>query len=363
MSKQEKEVLTFEEAVAQLEIIVRKLESGEAPLEESLALFEKGVALSNVSPDDVVQLLDTQAFFELIKLPYPSSRELVIDKLKRFNFISESNFGLDILNLGAILIAKNMNEFPSLSRKTVRAIVYKGNNRIDTIREQMVVKGYAVGFAGLVNWINDQLPNNEEIGKAFRNNVRIYPEIAIRELVANTIIHQDFNISGAGPMIEIFSDRIEFTNPGFPLITTARFIDDMLSRNEDLAKFMRLIGICEEKGSGFDKVINSVELYQLPAPDITTTETSTKVKLFAYKDLNIMDKNDKIRACYQHSCLKYVSNEKMTNQSLRDRFKINDKNSAIASRIIKDTISAELIKEDDPHSSSRKFAKYIPFWA
>ena len=76
-----------------------------------------------------------------------------------------------------------------------------------------------------------------------------------------------------------------------------------------------------------------------------------------------MDKADKIRACYQHCCLKYVSNDKMTNQSLRERFKIERKNAAIASRIIKETLMAQVIKEDAPESKSRKYKKYIPFWA
>jgi len=76
-----------------------------------------------------------------------------------------------------------------------------------------------------------------------------------------------------------------------------------------------------------------------------------------------MDKKDKVRACYQHCCLKYVSNLKMTNQTIRERFKIDEANAAIASRIIKDTLAANLIKDDDPESTSRKYAKYIPFWA
>ncbi len=37
--------LTFEEQIARLEAIVRQLEQGEAPLEESLRLFEEGAAL------------------------------------------------------------------------------------------------------------------------------------------------------------------------------------------------------------------------------------------------------------------------------------------------------------------------------
>ncbi len=36
---------TFENAIARLEVIVRMLESGNAPLDESLSLFEEGVAL------------------------------------------------------------------------------------------------------------------------------------------------------------------------------------------------------------------------------------------------------------------------------------------------------------------------------
>ncbi len=191
----------------------------------------------------------------------------------------------------------------------------------------------------------------------------MYPDIAIRELVANLLIHQDFRETGVGPMIEIFEDRIEFSNPGLPLITTKRFIDEFQSRNETLAAFMRRIGVCEEKGSGIDKVVFHAELYQLPAPDFQTKEKNTKAILYAFKDLNYMDKKDKIRAAYQHACLCYVSNGKMTNQSLRERFKIEEKNAAIASRIIKDALKENVIKLDDPDSKSRRFVKYIPYWA
>lgn len=53
----------------------------------------------------------------------------------------------------------------------------------------------------------------------------------------------------------------------------------------------------------------------------------------------------------------------MTNQSLRERFKIEDQNYSIASRIIRDALEERIIKEDDPENKSRKYASYIPFWA
>jgi ATP-dependent DNA helicase RecG len=323
--------------------------------------YEQEIAKDNLNANNVIQLLSTETYFDLMKLPYPSNQSGVIEKFLNENLIVKSQ-GYAITNLGAILFAKNLPDFETIERKSIRVIVYKGNNKVETIREQIAVKGYALGFLGLVDWINSQLPANEEIGNALRKESRMYPEIAIRELVANALIHQDLLVKGF-PMIEIFSDRIEISNPGNPLITTDRFIDSYISRNEKLADMMRRMGFCEEKGSGLDKVIFYNELYQLPPINVITDENRTRVTIYSYKVLNNLDKKEKIRACYQHSCLKWVSNEKMSNQSLRERFSIEDKNAAIASRIIKDTFEANMIKEDDPESKSRKHRTYVPFWA
>jgi ATP-dependent DNA helicase RecG len=320
------------------------------------------IAKSKLTPADVVGLLNTQTYFDLLKLPYPNTQDGVIEKFISEKFIKKNKDYYDITKLGALLLAKNLEEFENIGRKAVRVIVYKGKNKVETIREQIGKRGYAVGFDGLIEWINSQLPANEEIGRAFREETRMYPEIAIRELVANALIHQDFNEKGF-PMIEIFSDRIEISNPGLPLITPQRFIDEYISRNERLADVLRRFGMCEEKGSGIDKVIFYNEIYQLPAVDFIVSEKRTRITMFSYKELNDLDKNDKVRACYQHACLRYVSNEIMTNQSIRERFQIEEQNAAIASRIIKDTLNEELIKDDDPKSNSRKYKKYIPFWA
>ena len=139
----------------------------------------------------------------------------------------------------------------------------------------------------MVDYINDQLPSSEEIGRALRREVRMFPKIAVRELVANALIHQDFSMTGTGPMVEIFTDRIEITNPGPPLIDPLRFIDEPpQSRNEALAAMMRRLNICEERGTGIDKVIAEIELYQLPAPDFQATPKHTRAFLFAPRKLD-----------------------------------------------------------------------------
>jgi predicted HTH transcriptional regulator len=147
------------------------------------------------------------------------------------------------------------------------------------MREHKGTQGYAVAFESAIDWIQNQLPANEQIRKAFRHEEKMYPELAIRELVANALIHQDFFITGAGPMVELFTDRMEITNPGAPLVEPLRFIDfPPRSRNEMLAGFMRRLNFCEERGSGIDKVVAKIEEFQLPAPNFTVLDDNTRAK-------------------------------------------------------------------------------------
>lgn len=326
--------------------------------------FEELIALEHVSEVDVVKLLDCPAYFDLLALPLPENRKGILARLADDGMIRPCDAGgWNITNMGGILFSKKLDEFKGLRRKAVRVVVYKSNNRLETLREQVVTKGYASGFEGLIDFINSILPRNEVILKALRKDVPMYPELAVREMVANAIIHQDFFIGGSGPMIEIFSDRMEITNPGVPLVSTNRFLDcPPRSRNEILASFMRRVGICEERGSGVDKVVSQTEMYQLPAPMFEAVEQHTRVSLYAYKPLNTMGREERVRACYLHACLKYVNQEHMTNATLRQRFGIEEHNSAIASRIIRDAIAEEAIHLYDP-AASRKYAKYVPFWA
>lgn len=324
----------------------------------SKEVFEKTLASSYMNASDALEKIAFTHVFRMLNIPLSESREAILEKLVEEKLLHLRLKKYAVTNLGAILFANDLNEFPDISRKSPRVVIYKGKNKLDTIKEQEGIKGYAIGFKGLINYINDQLPSNEEIGRVFRKEVKMYPELAIRELVANALIHQDFSIKGTGVMIEIYSDRIEITNPGKPMIDTNRFIDHSPeSRNEALARFMRRIKICEERGSGIDKVVSQVETYQLPAPEFIEGDNYTRVKMFATKTLRQMTKKDKVRATYQHCVLKYLSNEYMSNSSLRQRFGIDDKNYPQASRIIRQTIGDSLIAEYENSKS------YIPYWA
>lgn len=196
-----------------------------------------------------------------------------------------------------------------------------------------------------------------------REEVKMSPKRALRELIANALVHQDFLATGTSVMIEMFSDRIEISSPGIPPISVERFIDEYRSRNEILADIMRRLGICEGKGSGIDKVVHAAEYFQLPAPEFKVGEVRTTAVLFTHQDFSEMSKADRLRACYQHCCLLYVSNQRMSNQTLRERFKLQESKAATVSLIIGAAKDAGLIKPDDTDTNSIRYARYLPFWA
>ena len=161
-------------------------------------------------------------------------------------------------------------------------------------------------------------------------------------------------ITGAGPSVELFSNRLEITNPGTPLISPTRFIDaPPRSRNEALAAFMRRMKLCEEQGTGIDKVVAAVEREQMPPPDFRVGNgriEATRAILFApvrFADMMIQERE---RACYQHAALRFLERGVLTNASLRQRFGLAGRDSAKVSQVIRLARERALIKPADPGS-------------
>lgn len=327
--------------------------------------FESAPAATDWNANQVLEALDYPAFFRLLGHPNPTDALATLNALQDHEMVRrQDNGSWTVTNLGALLLARDVTDFRSIRRKAARIIVYKGNDRINGVREVESKSGYASGFEQLVSTIDNLLPRSEAIGQALRASVPVYPELAIRELLANALIHQDFSVTGAGPMVEVFDNRMEITSPGEPLVDPLRFLDSPpRSRNEALAALMRRIGICEERGSGIDKVVSITEMYQLPAPEFTKPDGSTRATLFRKRSTRDISKADQVRACYFHACLRWVSGEFMTNQSIRERFGIEERNKAMASRLIRTAVDSGLVKPFATDVPNRKLMKYVPFWA
>lgn len=317
--------------------------------------------------DQVRAALDFSSIFEALERPQPrDSDELWSWAVAEGFVIGNVEDGFYITNLGAISLAKRLQNFPSLSRKAARVIVYNGNDKTQLKLEIEGSKGYAVGFKGLLDFVMSQLPQSEVIERAFRVKRTVYPELALRELIANALIHQDFMIGGSGPMIEIYADRITITNPG--TLLPSKRLDRLIgtqpeSRNETLARAYRRYKICEELGSGLVKVGLQSEMWGLPPIKFETGDNYFRVTLFSPRTYAEMSQAERLAACYQHAVLRHVSNGTMTNKSLRERLKVAEKNRSMISTLIQQALEKNLIKAADPENTSRKFTEYVPIWA
>jgi len=329
------------------------------------ANYESSLAKKDLQTRDVLNLLDYTTYFDLTNIVLPSETDKIIHYLLEDGLVVVQDDSLyAITNLGVVLFAKKLAAFNGIVRKSVRVIQYKGINKVETIREDTGAKGYASGFEGLLKYTIGLLPAREEVENGLRKNVSVYPEIALRELIANALIHQDLSITGTGPTIELFDNRIEITNPGTPLVDYMRFIDNPpRSRNETLASLMRRMGICEERGSGWDKIALSCEVAQLPAPKIEVYKEHTKITIYSYVPFGSIRQEEKIWACYIHACLKQASGEQLTNASLRDRFGVPESNKSAISRLIATVVDKGLIKPLDPEVKAHRYSSYVPFWA
>jgi len=330
--------------------------------------WEELRASTILQPDKVLELLDIKTIYRLLERPFVPNDDELLRWLAEEKFVEPSQDGYYITNFGAIAAAHRLINFEGLERKRIRLVRYKGLNKVETTDEDKIEgqKGYAIGFEGLIGHLIKILPHSEVIEKALRREVSVYPEPALRELIANALIHQDFTIPGTGPMIDIFDNRIEFINPGS--LPPSKRLDRLIgttpeSRNEILASAFRRYRICEERGTGFLKVVTMVELFGLPPVAFEQGENYFKVTLYAPRKFAEMSQVERIEACYQHAVLKYFSSSAMTNTSLRDRLKMHEKQRTQVSNLIRDALDAGRIKRKDPTSSSSKFAEYIPYWA
>jgi len=327
--------------------------------------WETAVAADFVASREVVELLDYRGYLERTGQAEASSTEDALSRMIADQLIVKvATDRYDILNLGAILFAHSLSDFgPSLQRKGLRFARYDGLGRDDPMSLSIDGnKGYAEALTAFTPYLIDILPVVEKYIGAVRKETKLLPDLAIRELLANALIHQDMTATGTGPQVELFSNRLEISNPGEALVPPNRFLDaPPRSRNEQLARMMRRMSLCEERGTGVDKVISEVERHQLPPPEFRQKPDAVRTVLHAPRAFLDMSQEERLRACYQHAGLLFVKGERMANATLRLRFGLEDTQSSRSqmSKLIRAAQDEGYIK---PYDAASPRSGYIPVW-
>ena len=329
--------------------------------------FEHAVSSTHASTRNIIRDFDCESLLRLISKEdarIPTTPNAVVGKLVNEGLvISDDQNGYDVTNLFAIAASRDLRIYEHLRLKAPRVILYTGNDKLEGKDDRSGKLGYAIAFENVLDHIMDKVPHKEVIQHGKRGTKFSIPKIAVREFLANALIHQDLSSAGAGPRIEIFEDRTKITNPGIPLISPDRFIDaPPRSRNEKLSLLMRRAGLCESRGSGVDRALDAIEAEALPPPFIQVVEGHTVVTIYAQRSFAAMTRDERLRACYQHASLRAEAGETMSNQSLRARFGLTDRQYPQVSVVIREALDAELICPLDEDQGNRN-ARYVPWWA
>ena len=328
--------------------------------------FEEMIALNKLNKADIINKLNIQKYCESRQIAVDFNKldsELILEHLIEDKLVVKNRSRYDITNLGAMVLSNNINEFSDqIIERIPRLIFYQTDDRLLPAKEIEINEGYISCIPEIMRVLTNVLPAEERIvDGVLRKTVAAYPLNSLRELIVNALMHQDVYIKGMRPMIEVFQTRIEIRNPGKPLIRCERFVDSSPEcRNSGLARMLRILGFYEGRGMGIDLVINECESRRLPAPSFIESNNSVIAIMYSFRELKQMTKDQRIWSTYFHACIKYVERKNvfMTNASLRERFEISDDRYTLASRIIKLTLEAGLIKVKNKDKS----VNYIPHW-
>lgn len=316
--------------------------------------------------EEVRQLLDIEGFYALLDKQQPAQLAMAMNDLSALNMLAPAGDERYTINrMGVLLLAKSISSCaPELASKCMRVLSFKGDGDKCTIDfDETCNRGYAISFVDLVEMVKSQLDNKCPDTEALRHYDGFVPAIVVRELLANAIIHQDFQITGQQLEVRIYADRIVVNNPGKPLMDIDRMIDRLGTRNEFLVDAMRALRICAWASTGIDKAIAAMEKVR-GAPIAYRTgdqDDVTEATILATRSYDELSPELQELACYQHCSLRSLNRKTMTNVSFRERFGLDSSKREDVSRLFNKLVDRKLIQRSIP-GHSNKHASYVPQW-
>ena len=215
------------------------------------------------------------------------------DLLKNIGLAGEFSGVIKPTLAGALIFAKSFpgDQHP-YERYTLRCVRFSGNNSASDIIDKLDAMGTLdQQIDDAYKFVLKNIRKKAEIKGTKRKEKYEYPELAIRELIANAVIHRDYKIIETYTHIHIYNDRIEITNPGClpPGVTVENIKDAQFSRNATIASRLKDLNYLEEYGRGVDLVFGKMSDWRLPPPLFRNSSNSFQSILLGekFKGLNL----------------------------------------------------------------------------
>ena len=239
--------------------------------------------------------------YELLTLQNASAETLndplLFSFFREFRFINLEDYSenelqivlnnLSILNgaktsfLGQLLFGKNPRRF--IPGSGVQVAVFKGHNNSSTVLDHRFFEGPLIEDVPLLlKYLSLHNPKGFDNIKNARQDIRKYPNEAVRESVINAICHRDYTIKGAVIQISLYDDRMEIISPGeLPNTQTIEKIKMgmIYQRNPLTVQYFYDFRYVERLGRGIQKIMESMEANGNPPPEFYSGDGCFKVLL------------------------------------------------------------------------------------
>lgn len=183
-------------------------------------------------------------------------------------------------NAGMLLFGKDPQRF--MRGADITAVRFAGDSMSDTFTRQDISGSLPDQIRRAETFLIDHLRKEIQLGQTMARAENFeYPLEAARELVVNAVAHRDYQISGDGIRLFIFSNRMEVTSPGgLPgPVTIDNIKDERFSRNPTIVQVLSDMGFIERLGYGVDRVIDLMNQQKLHAPHFEETSGGFRVVL------------------------------------------------------------------------------------
>ncbi|MBZ0275124.1 MAG: putative DNA binding domain-containing protein [Anaerolineae bacterium] len=181
---------------------------------------------------------------------------------------------------GMLLFGRDPQRF--LRGADITAVRFAGETMSDTFVRQDITGSLPDQIRQAETFLVDHLRKDVHLGQTMARTENFeYPLEAARELVVNAVAHRDYQISGDGIRLFIFSNRMEVISPGkLPgPVTIDNIKDERFSRNPAMVQVLSDMGFIERLGYGVDRVIDLMRQQQLRAPEFEETDGGFRVVL------------------------------------------------------------------------------------
>ena len=138
-------------------------------------------------------------------------------------------------------------------------------------------------FGYLMNYIKRDWPVGGAINKTtgLREDVYVLPEEAFREALANAIAHRDYLLDSSCVNINLFSDRVEMTNPGESLVAIEDLDKtDSKARNPILMEYLKTFQITDKSARGILTIKQAARKKGLLDPKFENVSGSFRAVLY-----------------------------------------------------------------------------------